>query len=228
MAGPLSTERVIKAVLKGIAAAQKDYESWSGEWLWEAPEYLATVYVAREIAKLKDAKWITLESSTKGTISDAGAKGRGRLHHKVRGNGRLDILLWWGNATPRAPIEVKVQVAAYDKIKADVERIEKMVHLNKGKSTLGFGCVGFYSSFKGSKSITAKQKIEATLRNILDNAKAQVGDKCLVAIESSRIVEDGDSAWVAAALAIRPRGQSVLGVLNATMQDDGLEHEGEL
>ena len=107
MAGPLSIEDIVSAALKGIATAQKEYLAWSDDWLWCAPEYFSTVYVAREIGKIASPKYITLENNAASAIEDAGAKGRGKLHSAIRPNGRFDILLWWGNGKPRAPIEVK-------------------------------------------------------------------------------------------------------------------------
>ncbi|MGO9007189.1 MAG: hypothetical protein ACLQIQ_18190 [Beijerinckiaceae bacterium] len=121
MAAPVSEDDIVAASLKGIVAAQNAYEAWSGEWLWRAPEYLSTVYVAREIGKLSAG--ITLENSARSAIKDAGAKGRGKLHSHIRDKGRFDLLLWWGNGTPRAPIEVKCQVLSIYKIRRDIKRI---------------------------------------------------------------------------------------------------------
>lgn len=56
MAGPLAIEDIITACLKGVVEAQKAYVAWSEEWLWRAPEYFGTVFVARELGKLKAPK----------------------------------------------------------------------------------------------------------------------------------------------------------------------------
>ncbi|MGP8267509.1 MAG: hypothetical protein ACLQOQ_16260 [Beijerinckiaceae bacterium] len=67
MADP-TDDAIVAASLKGIVAAQKAYGEWTnGEWLWKAPEYLSTVYVAREIGKLP--AWITLENSARSALS---------------------------------------------------------------------------------------------------------------------------------------------------------------
>ena len=47
MGKQLSINAIVKAAIKAVDKAHKDYESWSGGyWLWNAPEYLSTVYVA--------------------------------------------------------------------------------------------------------------------------------------------------------------------------------------
>lgn len=205
MAGPLSAEDVVAASLKGIAAAQKQYEKMSDEWLWCAPEYFSTVFVAREIDKISSPKYITLENSAAAAIEDAGAKGRGKLHSSIRANGRFDILLWWSNGTPRAPIEVKCQVLDYKKIKSDVERIAKVVHRNKKKSSIGFGAVVFYASCKNDKTFSAKEKLTKSLDNILQEAKTNVGTSCALSLSQSRIKVVDSSAWVAAVLLLKPK-----------------------
>lgn len=205
MAGPISIEDVVSSSLKGVVAAQKAYEAWSDEWLWAAPEYFTTVFVAKELGKLPSSKYVTLENSATAAIESAGAKGRGKLHSKMRANGRFDILLWWSNGTPRAPIEVKCQVLEFKKIQADVSRISTVINRKKEQSTIGFGLVVFYSSCTEDKIFSAKEKLEKSLANILDCAKELVGDCCHVAIEKTKIYVSGDSAWSGAALIIRPK-----------------------
>ena len=205
MAGPLSVEDVIAASLKGIVEAQKVYEAWSGEWLWCAPEYFSTIYVAREIGKMSAPKYITLENSAASAIKDAGAQGRGKLHSAIRANGRFDILLWWANGKPRAPIEVKCQVLKIDKIKADIERISKVIHRNKTQSSINFGAVVFYSSCVDDKTFTAKEKISKSLENILRDAKSIAGDSCQVLLQQTKIYVVGDSAWAGAAIVLKAK-----------------------
>ena len=64
---------VIKKTLSGIAKAQRDYEAWSGgSWLWEAPEYMLTVYIAKELWTIPGSKYLTLESHVRRTL---------KIHH---------------------------------------------------------------------------------------------------------------------------------------------------
>lgn len=205
MAGPLSVEDVIAASLKGIVVAQKSYEEWSGEWLWSAPEYFSTVYVAREIGKKSAPKYITLENSASSAIKDAGAKGRGKLHSAIRANGRFDILLWWSNGKPRAPIEVKCQVTKIDKISADVKRISKVLHRKKSQSSINFGVIVFYTSCNKDRTFSAKERLLKSLDNILSGAKVLVGDSCQIILEKTKVNVVGDSAWAGAALVLRAK-----------------------
>jgi len=205
VAGPLSVANVIEASLKGIIAAQKAYEAWSEEWLWRAPEYFSTVYIAREIGKITAPKFITLENSAVSAIDDAGAKGRGKLHSAIRANGSFDILLWWANGTPRAPIEVKCQVTKINKIQADIERISKVLHRNKTQSSINFGAVVFYTSRRDDKTFTAKEKLLKSLENILRDAKSIVGDSCQVLLQQTKVYVVGDSAWAGAALVLKAK-----------------------
>ena len=51
--GPVPIESVIKKTIRAISRAQNDYEEWSQFWLWQAPEYMLTTYIAREIATIR-------------------------------------------------------------------------------------------------------------------------------------------------------------------------------
>lgn len=204
MPAQVSMSKVVSGALNGVAKAQKAYAAWSGgEWLWNAPEYMSTVFVAQEIAKLDGVKYVTVEHGTKSAMEDAGAIGRGKLHNKIRAGGRFDILLWWADGLPRAPIEVKCQVVSVEKIKADLHRIEKVVHRNKKDSSFQFGMLVFYTSCRKHKGFSAKEILEKRLENINADCKKVVAN-CSVKMTNSRIYTDGDSAWVASAIVLKP------------------------
>lgn len=204
MPAKVSIATVVRGALNGIIKAQREYEKWSGgEWLLYAPEYIATVFVAQEISKLDGSKYVTVENGANAAIEDAGARGRGKLHHKIRANGRFDILLWWADETPRAPIEVKCQVTRIENIKADLQRIEKVVHRSKEDSSFQFGMVVFYSSCKKGKGFSAKEILSKRLENISADCKELI-PKCTAKMSSSKIYTDEDSAWVASAIILQP------------------------
>lgn len=73
---PVPMETIVDKTLKGIARAQDDYETWTGgSWLWEAPEYLVTSYIAREIATVEGyTYYLTLESGVKDALDFAGGR----------------------------------------------------------------------------------------------------------------------------------------------------------
>ena len=204
MSAQVSIAAVARGALSGIVKAQKSYADWSGgEWLNRAPEYFATVFVAQAISKLEGAKYVTLEHGAKNAIEDAGARGRGKLHHKIRANGRFDIVLWRADEKPRAPIEVKCQVMKIDKIKADLQRIGRVINRSKVDSSFQFGVVVFYSSCKDGKVLTAKERLTSQLSNI-DTGCKELLPNCTVKMSSSKIYTDGDSAWVASAIVLQP------------------------
>ena len=204
MSAQVAIAAIARGAVNGIVIAHRAYEKWSGgEWLWCAPEYFSTVFVAQEISKLDGSKYVTVEHGANAAIKDAGARGRGKLHHKIRANGFFDILLWWADETPRAPIEVKCQVKRIEKIKADLQRIGNVINRSKQDSSFQFGMVVFYSSCKDDKVFTAKEILSKRLVNISEGCK-QLVPKCTVKMSSSKIYTDGDSAWVASAIVLKP------------------------
>lgn len=204
MSAQISIATITRGALQGIVKAQRAYKDWSGgEWLWCAPEYVSTVFVAQEISKLDGSKYVTVEQGANAAIEDAGARGRGKLHHKIRANGRFDILLWWANETPRAPIEVKCQVAGIAKIEADLLRIEKVIHRSKQDSTFQFGMMVFYSSCIERNGVSAQKILEERLEKINSDCK-ELLPSCSVKMSNSKIYMDGDSAWVASAIVLKP------------------------
>lgn len=204
MSGKISMPTIARGAVNGIVEAQRAYEKWSGgEWLWCAHEHISTAFVAQELSKLDGAQYVTVEHGVKKAIEDAGARGRGKLHHKIRAGGKFDILLWWGDETPRAPIEVKRQVTQIAKIKPDLQRIEKVIHRGKADSSIQFGMVVFYSSCRDAKDFSAKEILSKRLENINTDCKALLPN-CTVKMSSSKIYIDGDSAWVASAIVLQP------------------------
>lgn len=206
MSASISITDVVDASMKGIAAAQKDFQSWSGgSWLWEAPEYLSTVYVARELAHLKGSKFVSLENNAKRALDDAGAIAHGPVHKHIRANGRFDVLLFWANETPRAPIEVKGWVKQYKTIAADMKRLEEVIHRAKDKSSFQFGLMVFYTSTVDDKTFTAREKLAKWISNIEAEARNSIPSRTIVKLQSRRIIVDGDSAWTAVSILLKPK-----------------------
>lgn len=201
--GPISRDEVIEKTLSGIVKAQQDYEAWSGGlWLWEAPEYMLTTYIAREICTIEGSYSLTLESNVKETVENAGGTGRGGLHEAVRPSGRFDITLYWGNGCPRAVIEVKNQVAIAADMKKDIIRVKNLL---RRKNTFQFGLVAFYTS-RGKKrgdSGGARAKIEEWLENIECGTRDILGEGYRLSRHDIPIKGDDDDAWVASVLRVQ-------------------------
>ena len=203
--GPVPIEVVIKKTLSGIAKAQRDYEAWSGgSWLWEAPEYMLTTYIAKELWTIPGSKYLTLESNVRSTLEDAGGMGRGKISEAARPSGRSDIVLWRSNDTPRAVIEVKNQVSdSATEIKQDVTRISTT--LRRRDNSFQCGLVAFYTSRRDREEDGegARSTIKDRLENIEYETRNILGGRCRLSRHDSRIRVDGDSAWVASVLQIQ-------------------------
>lgn len=197
--GPLPETLIVAAALRGMARAQRDYDKWNGDWLWRAPEYFSTVYIAQAIGARIGGEFLTLENGAEAAVRDAGARGRGRLHHQMRPKGRMDILLWWARRTPRVVIEVKVQVNSFKKISADANRIAKMLLRTPDRNSLCAGMIMFYASCRCRNS-KPENKLSERIKNIHDAAKDEFAGKCRVYCQKTSIVTEGDSAWAAVAL----------------------------
>lgn len=196
---------IIDKVLHGIAQAQKDYSQWSdNEWLWNAPEYMLSTYVAQKIWGLDGAKYITLENNVKSAVEDAGIMPTGKLHPDLRASGRFDIMLWWGDGSPRAPIEIKNQVDNFKVIRNDLLRIKKVLELRSGTSSFQFGVIAFYTSVsvKNESIASSQNRITEILNRIFDCANEFVGPKLHLKPFKNVYVE-GDSAWAVVALLIK-------------------------
>ena len=202
--GPISIDEVIEKTLSGIVKAQQDYEAWSGGlWLWEGPEYMLTTYIAKEICTIEGSYYLTLESSVKETVVEAGGWGRGRPPQAARRGGRSDITLYWGNGYPRSVIEVKNQVSDIAKVNKDIIRIKTL--LRNRKSKFQCGLIAFYTS-RGKKRGDdggARAKIEEWLENIECGTRDILGAGYRLSRHDIQIKGDDDNAWVASVLHVR-------------------------
>lgn len=196
---------IVTAVLDGFVEAQENYESWSGGfWLWQAPEYLISSTVAKRIANLDGPKYITLEHGARSALKEAGAKSKGRLPRDIREKGRVDILLWWGNDTPRAVIEIKNQNPEKAQYEKDIKRIAGFVGRNKDESSLQFGIFAFYESAVDGDRKTAVEKIQDRIKTRYEKSIVVVGSSCIITKNVTNIHKVEDSAWAAVCLLIRP------------------------
>ena len=195
--------QVIQNTIEGISKAQRDYESFSGgSWLWEAPEYFTTVYIARNISKLKGEFYLTLENLVWQTIDDAGGIGRGRIPQGMRLGGNFDIVYWGKDCYPRAIIEVKKQIRDFSQIRDDLSRI--IAVLNRENTTFKYGIIAYYTSTRDKAQRTAEEHIINQIHSIESDARQFQGGRiqgCYPATYNLQL--DGDSAWTARAILVR-------------------------
>ncbi|WP_143424264.1 hypothetical protein [Geoanaerobacter pelophilus] len=205
MPSRISIPSIINATLTGIKNAQTQYQVWTGgNWLWQAPEYLITTNIAANISGIKGSKYITLENGASEAIEDAGAKGRGRLPTDFREAGRVDILLWWADNTPRAIIEVKNQISGTDQYHHDLKRISSFLKRKPDVSSLQFGLFAFYDSAYDGARKPAERKVEDKIASIHAHAKSVVGKGFSTKLYKSETHREENSAWTAACLFIKP------------------------
>ena len=191
---------VANKTLAGISKAQKEYEDWTGGcWLWEAPEYVVTTYIAKQISTIDRPFYLTLENKVRDGLKDAGG-GKGRPRKDLRFNGKFDILLWWANGTPRAIMEVKNQVPGFSKIKDDVSRISAAL---KRQNTIRCGFIAYYTSLTDGERKPAKNRVETRVDRVEADVKVFTNKNALRLKRYSRkVVKDEDSAWTAEVLKI--------------------------
>lgn len=198
MSNAISIDKIIESTLDGIDESMEVYQKWSGgEWLWNAPEYLITVKIAENIAKINGSKYITLEDNVDYIldISNAKDKGKGQVSDLARGNGRSDIVLWWASGIPRAIIEVKNAVFRLDKIAQDIDRIQEVLKSQQLDSSLQFGLIAFYID-RGYKTGNAKENIQKRIYKIYNEIKERYPDmSCKLAFREKEIIRNNNDAW---------------------------------
>ena len=198
-------DEVIRNTLAGIAKAHADYERWTGgDWLFYAPEYLLTTYIAQEIATHRDhGYYLSLEHNARHAIREAGGLRAGRPRQDLRLGGRFDILLWWAKGTPRAIIEVKKHVSAFEHIEEDVSRICSVLKQKKDiRQGIRQGLVAYYTSHD-SDSKKLEKFLLRRLEGIETGTREYVEDRELsLKHHRAEINIVDDSGWVAAVLEI--------------------------
>ena len=172
----IAKNEIIQACLDGIKTSFDEYEAWSGgEWLWNAPEYLLTVNIAKKLWEIdKSAKFITLEDNVRETLKSADAKIKGKISSKARPSGRSDIIFWWGKGSPRGVIEVKNAIYNKNHIQEDLDRIYELL---KKDSSLEFGITTFYID-RHFESPNATEKLEKRIQEeFIENIEEEADTK---------------------------------------------------
>ncbi len=205
----ISTTNIIEALLDGYTHAQQEYESMSGGyWLWQAPEYYITTIISQKLHQLDGAKYITLEHGSKNTLEEAGAIGKGKLPSNITERGRVDILLWWGNATPRAIIEVKNQFFSNEQLEKDIKRLKASLLRKNGSSSLQFGIFSFYQSAADGDRKTAQQKIADRINKTYTNCLSFLGEGFQVSLHTSELNQElENNAWQAACILMKVKSR---------------------
>ena len=129
---------IVNAALRGIAKSHEEYTAWSGGcWLYEAPEYLITTNIVREIwrsFKQGHHYFLTLEEKVRNVCECADGE-----------IGNVDIALWdpvpaGTQRSCRAIIEVKKQISGFEHIRDDIQRICDLLQRNR---SIRFGAMAY-------------------------------------------------------------------------------------
>ena len=205
--------KIITKTLSGISKAHKDYIYWTGgDWLWYAPEYMITTYIAKENAT-GTGHYVTLEQDAKESIKEAGGPGSGKFTEDTRRKfegGRFDIVVWDGD-TPVTIIEVKNQPHGFsgrNGIKGDVDNICRVL---KGENSFQYGLVAYYSALKEINTVSAVERTSRRVDYIKSAADARIKTKGGLKLRQHlshhkpQVVED--SAWIGVVLQISKSSQ---------------------
>lgn len=196
---------IIKSTLRGISKAHKAYEAWSTLWLWEAPEYMITTYIAKEIAP--HSPYVTLEQNAGESAEAGGGVGKGNVGERMRRKlqrGRFDITVWNRNDTPSVIIEVKNQPKWFSQISGDVDNICRVL---KGKNnSFQYGLIAYYLGLVETDAESAEERTSRIVEEIRGDADAHIKRKRGLTLRQHlshpkpQVVED--SAWIGVVLQI--------------------------
>ena len=195
---------IVQKTLAGISEAQKTYDYWTGgRWLWEAPEYMVTTYIAKHIAVIEDKTfYLTLEHKVRGAIIKAGGLPPGKPPDVLRLKGKFDILVWWANEKekPRAVIEVKKQVKRFSDIEADVSRICAILNIPDTSFRCGF--IAYYTSKYDYRGLVKERVIERVDKVAKDVKLFANKDGKKFKRYSGKVKGDDSDAWTVEVLKI--------------------------
>jgi hypothetical protein len=126
MSKAVNLNDIVDNALQGVKNAFNNYRNWSGGyWLGNAPESFIQSEIAKSLSKI--CPYVTLEDNVRDHLKNAGASIAGNFPRKSK-KGRIDIVVWWEDETPRILIEVKSKgVWANRSIKNDTQRLKQLL-----------------------------------------------------------------------------------------------------
>ena len=175
--GKLPLEEIASQALRGIESAFRKYERMSGGyWLSYAPECYIQAEIANALAK--KCPIVTLEDNVGEILKNSGADRRGA---KPRGSrwGRVDIVVWWKNDSPRTLMEVK-KITSATVLNDDAKRLRRLL---KKKDTGSFA----EGLLVGYADAPYKEKIDERFADI----EANTGSELYRRLTPRKSVENG-------------------------------------
>jgi hypothetical protein len=207
MARNVSQKLIFDSIIRGFEEAQEKYEKMAGGWwLGHAPEYFLTSKVAETIAEDTDL-FVTLEHGISDIVCEAGIQCKGPMPKKMRNNGRADILIWWASDYPRAIVEVKNNVFSINKLKCDIDRIDKLLKKNGTSGKLQFGCLAFHTcAASNSRNKKATEILSQRIKIFYENLKNRFDGTYRISKHSTDLSKFSklDEAWVGVCFGFHP------------------------
>lgn len=197
----------LECIFDAYEESRNEYLEWSGgSQLWEAPEYLINVNIAKQFAQRGLENFLLFEMNALDALKQSRSKFKGIVSKDWRPDGKIDIMLYDSHSNfPLAPIEVKNLVANVNCISNDVRRVSRFVSNSHGVNRIKFGIVSFYSGSDSSRSVNdAKRKLANRIKAIENQARAFCHKNVDLYLKSTGIKSFAKSEWVVGALVLEP------------------------
>ena len=165
----IDSNLVAHDVLKGFAAANREYADVSGGWqLHFAPEYFATVKIGESISSATGV-YVTFEQHRRPALSSKYGQQATRWSGH-RGEKRFDIAVWGPREEGiKGIIEVKLgQWLTYVNMRGDVRRVCDMV---ANAAHIEWGMSVFYSAYWREVDKPGRERLLYRFRNIERRAR---------------------------------------------------------
>lgn len=177
-----------ESCLRGVNNAFESYYKWSGGLsLSKAPESFIQSEMARELAKV--SPYVTLEDTVRSVLKAGDALSKGRLPRNRKG--RIDIITWYENESPRILVEIKMAWQR-NAINKDATRLRQI--LSRGGSYQEAIIVVYTSAGK-------PQTIDNRFKTIAENSESSIA--CRLGVNHFSHIEGGSWCWDAACFSIK-------------------------
>lgn len=164
-----TNSEIVKQVLASMKKAQRDYLKMSNGCMCNA-EHWITARVAESLWRLTQNA-VLMESDVTTTLKEATRKPM-----RPPKGGRYDIVLYKGNGTPKAIIEIKSalysQQVSYKSVISDVNRVAQSINSTQ---SIEFGVVGYGVSCHGDTKKQRMKKLEGYAENLDWRAREEAG-----------------------------------------------------
>ena len=165
-----TNKEIVNKVRSAMRKAIKDYLKMSDGWMCNS-EHWITAQVAKSLWEFT-GNHVCMEWSVDQTLKAASRK-QMRPPDKA---GRYDIVLYKGNGTPKAIVEIKSSLYSeqikYGIIMKDVKRIAQSI---KSTHSIEFGVVGYGISARNGERKTGKEQLENHAANLDEKVRNEVG-----------------------------------------------------